>query len=191
MAGAQNACGAPRVRFGSRSVVLDTSTACCVGECWLPRPRYKERSNGGMVRSLVPCAYDSGHVRTPGVCGSHSGGKFLFVAPLPLAMDDILILDRLHQGLSATPTPSPLPDLVTSCRGTGHSSTQTEQAPCGASPCRDGAKVVGRRLRYLSDTLDTAPRKQHKTGEVVLHDWLTDFLATCMSSVVTWWKSSV
>ncbi|XP_075722139.1 uncharacterized protein LOC142765290 [Rhipicephalus microplus] len=140
-----------------------------------------------MVRSiLVSCADDASDLRTCDACGAPSFGKFLFVQALRLGMDVASIAERPHQGLPATPRL--LPDVVTSCRVVDSFSTQTQSAQCGTRSCREGAKIVGRRLRYLSDTLDTASSKSHKTGQVILHDWLTDFLATCLCSLQTWWK---
>ncbi|KAL1479949.1 hypothetical protein MTO96_051451 [Rhipicephalus appendiculatus] len=191
MARAHNARGSGRVRSRAVSVVLDIDWSVPHRRIVLattggstPRNGF----NGGMMRSLlVSCADDASEMRTCNDCSATPFGKFLFVQPLRLAMGEVFILGRLQQGLPATPTL--LPDVVTSCRVMDDFSTQTEPTQCGTRSCRDGAKIVGRRLRYLSDTLNIASSKSNNTGKVVLHDWLTDLLTTCVCSLVTWWKS--
>ncbi|XP_077565081.1 uncharacterized protein LOC144180648 [Haemaphysalis longicornis] len=127
-------------------------------------------------------------------CGAHTeaGGPSLDGDQSRLVARDTLSLEHLHRGVSAEPTLSPLPDLVTSCVAEESVVRPSDSsAACPWGTCRHRAKVVGRRLRFLADSLDKRRLlKRPGTKDVILHDWLTDLMTACLSSVLDWWQSS-
>ncbi|KAK8779218.1 hypothetical protein V5799_019441 [Amblyomma americanum] len=130
-------------------------------------------------------------VKSCEICHEPTGASSPAETVLPLVMDDRSALQDLHQGVSAHQALLPLPDLVTSCGSIDKSIALAVDASCAATTCREGAKHVGRRLRYLSDSLDaSSQRKWCKPRNVITQDWLADFLTTCVHSIVSWWKSS-
>ncbi|KAL1486246.1 hypothetical protein MTO96_031466 [Rhipicephalus appendiculatus] len=54
----------------------------------------------------------------------------------------------------------------------------------------EDVKLIGRRLRYISDSFDWRSSVSRRNDQVVIHDWFTDFLTACVSSVMEWWKTA-
>ncbi|XP_075721761.1 uncharacterized protein LOC142765078 [Rhipicephalus microplus] len=94
------------------------------------------------------------------------------------------------EGVYPTTAPASLPDLVASCRGATSPASNDNSTQCDPLVSPEDVKLIGRRLRYISDSFDWRSRVSRRGNQVVVHDWFTDFLTACVYSVMEWWKTA-
>ncbi|XP_077565079.1 uncharacterized protein LOC144180645 [Haemaphysalis longicornis] len=112
---------------------------------------------GGMVRSIALGPAASEEETCCNSCGAptEAGGPSLVADHSRLAPRDTFSLEQFHRGVSEDPTLAVLPDLITSCVADESAARPADSSTaCPWSTCRHRAKVVGRRLRFLCDSLD-------------------------------------
>ncbi|XP_064484347.1 uncharacterized protein LOC135396993 [Ornithodoros turicata] len=103
---------------------------------------------------------------------------------------------NLHPDSAAVATSAgvsgPLPDVVACCCLPPFPTTNPPAAVAEA-------KLVGRRLRILADSMAqrTAQQRRHQNtqkhrtpGNDIVHDCFVDFVTMFVWSVLTWWRSS-
>nr|XP_050036668.1 uncharacterized protein LOC126533545 [Dermacentor andersoni] len=83
-----------------------------------------------------------------------------------------------------------LPDLVASCRGAVNLTSNNDSTQCTPVVSPEDLKLIGRRLRYISDSFDWRSSVTRRCEQTVLNDWFSDFLTACVSSVLEWWKTA-
>ncbi|XP_037499704.1 uncharacterized protein LOC119373711 [Rhipicephalus sanguineus] len=100
------------------------------------------------------------------------------------------VVGEQFEGVSPSIAPAGLPDLVASCHGAANLTSNNNSTQCAPVVSPEDVKLIGRRLRYISDSFDWRTSVTRRNEPVVIHDWFTDFLTACVSSVMEWWKTT-
>ncbi|KAL3198074.1 hypothetical protein MRX96_044507 [Rhipicephalus microplus] len=106
-----------------------------------------------------------------------------------LIMESCVVEERL-EGVSPPTVPAGLPDLVASCHGAANLTSNNNSTHCPPAISPEDVKLIGRRLRYISDSFNWRYGSTRRNKQVVLHDWFADLLTACVSSVMEWWKTA-
>ncbi|XP_077523520.1 uncharacterized protein LOC144134485 [Amblyomma americanum] len=127
-----------------------------------------------------------GCVKTCGLCGGCVTEGPVTGISMHSVKENVFMQMPPEDSPSNAPTAG-LPDLVASCTNAARSPSSCENSQSCPELSPDAVKLIGRRLRHLSDHF---ARRDHKanTQDGTIHDWFAGFLRVCASTMLELWK---